>query len=110
MFPAGCGHLRLADFNGDGWEGLYCSDGAETVPNRYWISNGDGTWSPLAAAVLPPGSGLGIHAVDFDGDGRPDLLSITQTQTADIRYESYLNRTPFVSMGLSRSLLKFPGR
>jgi hypothetical protein len=102
-----CAHLRLADFNGDGWEDFYCRDGPETVPNRYWMSNGDGTWGPVAPGVLPPGSGLGIHAVDFDWDGRPDLLSINRTETGDIRYQSFFNRTPFPTMRLSRALLKF---
>jgi hypothetical protein len=88
-----CGTLRLADFNGDGWDDFYCSDGPENVPNRYWMSNGVGTWSPVASGVLPAGSGLGIHAVDFDGDGRPDLVSVVPTATGDVRYQSYLNRT-----------------
>jgi len=103
---AHCGFLRVADFNGDGWEDFYCSDGPETVPNRYWMSNGDATWSPLAENVLPPGSGLGIHAVDFDGDGRPDLLAINTTNAADIRYQSYFNRTPFATLDLSRALFR----
>ena len=89
-----CSFLRLADFNGDGWEDFYCSDGPMTVPNRYWISNGNGTWSPVAPGVLPAGSGTGIHAVNFDGDGRPDLLSVARTATGDVAYNSYLNRTP----------------
>jgi hypothetical protein len=102
-----CGFLRLADFNGDGWEDFYCNNGPETVPNRYWMSNGNGTWSSVAPGVLPPGIGLGIHAVDFDWDGRPDLLAIDRTQTGDIRYQSFFNRTPFPTMRLSRALLKF---
>ena len=102
-----CGFLRLADFNGDGWEDFHCSDGPETVPNRYWMSNGDGSWRPVAPGVLPPGSGLGIHAVDFNGDGRPDLLSIYPTSTGDIRYQSFFNRTPVATLGLSRALLRF---
>ena len=105
-----CGLLRLADFNGDGWEDLYCSDGPETVPNRYLMSNGDGSWTPVAPGVLTPGMGVGIHAVDFDADGRPDLLSLVNSQTGDVRYQSFLNRTPFITMALSRSLLKSAGR
>ena len=102
-----CGFLRLADFNGDGWEDFYCSDGPEDVPNRYWMSNADGTWNPVAPGVLPRGSGLGIHSVDFNVDGRPDLLSIYPTSAGDIRYYSYFNLTPFATLGLSRSMLKF---
>ena len=68
------------------------------------MSNGDGTWSPVAAGVLPAGMGLGIHAVDFDGDGRPDLLSIYPTSTGDVSYRSYFNRTPrTVPTGASRA-------
>jgi hypothetical protein len=89
-----CGFVRLADFNGDGWEDFYCNNGPEDVPNRYWTSNPDGTWSPVASGVLPAGSGLGVHAVDFDGDGRPDLLSVYPTGTGDVSYKSYVNRTP----------------
>lgn len=96
-FTAGgssCGFLKLADFNGDGWEDFYCNIGPQNVPNRYWMSNGDGTWAPLAPSLLSQGSGFGIHAVDFDGDGRPDLLQLSHTLTGDISYNSFLNRTP----------------
>ncbi len=102
-----CGFLRLADFNGDGWEDFYCNNGPENVPNRYWMSNGDGTWSPVASGVLPPGSGLGIHAVDFDGDARPDLLSISPTGTGDVSYRSYFNRT---ARTMFTSNVSFPPR
>jgi len=111
LVPGGsyCGFLRLGDFNGDGWADFYCNNGPETVPNRYWMSNGDGSWSPVAPGVLPPGSGLAIHAVDFNGDGRPDLLSIYPTSTGDIRYQSFFNRTAVATLGLSRALLRFGG-
>ncbi len=105
-----CSVLRLADFNGDGWQDFYCADGPVDVPNRYWMGNGDGTWRPVAAGLLPPGLGLGTHAVDFDGDGRLDLVSITSFKTGDVQYQSYLNRTTrtaFATMSLSQSRLNF---
>ena len=89
-----CGGLRPADLNGDGWPDFYCVDGPQDVPNRYWLSNGNGTWTPDAVNALPQGSGFGTHAVDFDGDGRPDLLPLAHTQTGDVAYMSFLNRTP----------------
>jgi hypothetical protein len=109
LVPGGsyCSFFRLADFNGDGWEDFYCNDGPMTVPNRYWISNGDGTWSPGSPGVLPEGSGTGIHAVDFDGDGRPDLLSVARTMTGDVAYNSYFNRTPRAAV---TSNVTFPPR
>jgi hypothetical protein len=101
-----CSFIRLADFNGDGWEDFYCSDGPQTVPNRYWMSSGNGNFVPVNPGVLPSGSGLGIHAIDFDGDGRPDLLSVVQNEAADIKYQSFLNRTPFSTLSTSRALLR----
>jgi hypothetical protein len=44
---------------------------------------------------MPQGSNCsGVHAVDFDGDGRPDLLQAGSNKDADVFYRSFLNRTP----------------
>jgi hypothetical protein len=87
-----CGFMRIADFNGDGWEDLYCSNGPSDVPNRYWLNSGEGSWRP-APPGLPQGRDFGVHAVDFDGDGRPDLLQVSHTSSGDVAYDSFLNRT-----------------
>lgn len=88
-----CNFLRMADFNGDGWPDFYCNIGPTEVANRYWISDGYGRWNSPPPEALPQGSGYGIHAVDFDGDGRPDLLQVSQTPEGDVYYKSFFNRT-----------------
>jgi VCBS repeat protein len=91
----GCLFLHLADFNGDGWEDFYCEATSfnEGEP-ELWLNNGNGTWSPVAPASLPVQSTLrGLSAVDFDGDGRIDLVRFA-SGGPDIGYRSYLNRTP----------------
>lgn len=92
-----CHFLRLADFNGDGWEDLYCQSSSwnDGYP-RLWLNNGNGSWASVPQETMPKDSTLGkMHAVDFDGDGRPDILRLGWGVTgADIGYKSFLNRTP----------------
>src|SRR4030095_4061530 len=64
---------------------------------RLGPNNGNGAWAPIAPAAMPSQSTISIvHAVDFEGDGRPDLLRLGWGGTgADIGYKSFLNRTAF---------------
>ncbi len=89
--------IRLTDFNGDGWEDFYAdSNGWDESLPRLWLNNGNGTWTPVGPDSLPKGSTFaGLHAVDFDGDGRSDLLRLGfGPRSPDIGYRSFLNRTP----------------
>jgi len=106
--------IRFADFNGDGWEDLYgdSNSGGDGSYPRVWLNNGNGTWTPVAPAVMPSQSTTAIlHAVDFEGDGRPDLLRLGFGGTGTgIGYLSFLNRTArtaFATMSLSPSRLNF---
>ncbi len=89
-----CGVLSAADLNGDGWLDLYCTTGPMDIAPRYLMNSGTGTWTALAPGVLTPGIGFQLEVVDFDGDGRSDLLEIAHHQSGGIRYGSHLNRTP----------------
>ena len=91
-----CTSVRLADFNGDGWEDFYCdTNGWDDTSERYWINQGGGIFTGIPGTAMPHGSNRGpVQAVDFDGDGRPDLLQAGANQDADIFYRSFLNRTP----------------
>ena len=63
------------DVDGDGWLDLYVTDHAG--PNRLYQNMGDGTFRlhPWADAVsLPTAESSGAIFVDYDNDGRPDLL------------------------------------
>jgi hypothetical protein len=88
--------VRVVDFNGDGWEDFYFELGqwVDDFP-RFWINNRDGTFTPVVPdpVVAPFDVAFAIGVVDFDGDGRPDLLRIAQTPTGDIMYSSHQNQT-----------------
>jgi len=76
-FP-GDGIWFLHDFNGDGRDDLVTSGPSASIEVR--LSNGDGTFAPL----IPTDLGVGINALiatDFDGDGVPDLVAGTASQT-----------------------------
>ena len=88
------GSPRFQDLNGDGFADFYFSNGPPEEVPRYWINNGDGTFSALAPALLPIGAGYGVSAVHFDSDGRPDLVQVASTPASDIRYRVFRNETP----------------
>jgi hypothetical protein len=92
--------VHFADFNGDGWDDFYLDtdfhgDGS-TYP-RVWLSDGTGFWTVVAPSALPSEFNFGtIHAVDFQGDGRLDILrlgGVLGGSPPDIGYSSFLNRT-----------------
>jgi hypothetical protein len=103
----GASDIRLADFNGDGLQDLYfvrvAGEGPDGFPARLWLNNGNGTFTPIAASALPREFGFeDIVAVDFDRDGRPDILERVggnppfpggPPPPPDIPYRSFLNRT-----------------
>lgn len=92
----GCIFIRLVDLDGDGWDDFYCD-----MPNwdagapRYWMNNGNGTWSPAATDQLPGKSSFGyMNPLDFDRDGRTDIVQVGHTPEGDVWYASHQNRTP----------------
>jgi hypothetical protein len=90
-----CTFIGVADFNGDGWEDLYC-DGGRLEPEypRLWVSNGNGTWAAVPTDTLPPYSvSAQIKAIDFDGNGVPDLVNF-YADTPSVYYRTNFNRTP----------------
>lgn len=91
--------IHVADFNGDGWMDFYLdtiSHEDNSIHPRVWLNNGNNTWTPVAPASLPSEFVAGVlHAVDFDGDGRADILQLGNAPVPfpDIGYRSFLNRT-----------------
>jgi hypothetical protein len=99
--------IRLADFNGDGLQDFYFPQlGGQgdylSVP-RFWLNNGNGTFTPITPSALPQDFGTPLIVdVDFDGDGRPDIVQLGAPGGVPppyppgefISYRSFLNHTP----------------
>lgn len=67
------------DVNNDGWMDLFVAN--DTMPNFLFVNKGNGKFEEvgLAAGVAygeagRPRSGMGVDAVDYDGDGWQDLF------------------------------------
>lgn len=91
-----CIFLQLVDIDGDGLKDIYCNAaGLDDGLPRFWLNNGDGSWSVVEHDPLPAGlRGWHIQFVDNDGDGRLDLLRVNATPAGDVQYHSFQNRTP----------------
>ena len=61
------------DYNDDGWQDLYIASDFGISP--LYKNNGDGTFTlvTISADMTEPGTGMGVHAADVDGDGDFDL-------------------------------------
>ena len=80
-YPVGAGPAQLivADFNGDHIPDLATvNTSANTV--SILINNGDGTFRPQLEFATGPAP-LGLAAVDWNKDGKMDLVVVTPAQT-----------------------------
>jgi hypothetical protein len=71
--------LVCADFDGDGWPDIFCSD--DMRPNRLFINRHNGTFTEQAAArglafnaMGSAAANMGTAFADVDGDGLADLF------------------------------------
>ncbi|HXQ80866.1 MAG TPA: FG-GAP-like repeat-containing protein [Opitutaceae bacterium] len=73
------------DFDGDGWPGLYVANDFD-VPDALYRNNRDGTFTDVAARVVPhtPYSSMGSDLGDVNNDGRLGLLVADMAATEHV--------------------------
>ncbi len=70
------GGVSLEDFNGDGWTDLFITGYLSDDPCRFFVSNGDGTFSEKTESANLKGirGGLNVLHADYNNDGFQDIL------------------------------------
>ena len=63
------------DFNNDGWQDLFIIGGGDTMPDKLFINQQDGTFVDMAvsAGLAELHMGMGASAGDYNGDGWLDI-------------------------------------
>jgi len=88
--------LRVADLDGDGRLDFYAFGYAQPgldVPFA-WLNNGDGTYSAVSGQPVFGREPVSVEAIDVDGDGRLDFVTVYSDGEGNIQYSTWLNRTP----------------
>ncbi len=91
--------VSVADFNEDGFEDIYISNDFNT-PDRFFINNGDGTFSDKLKESTYQTSwfGMGTDTGDFNNDGLLDLVQVDMTPANNRRSKenmASMNRSLF---------------
>jgi tetratricopeptide (TPR) repeat protein len=81
-YPTGTMGAGVADLDNDGYLDVYLGTGDPQIsrlePNRFFHSNGDGTFSDLTSFVnfaRPGNKGHGVAFIDIDDDGALDVFA-----------------------------------
>ncbi|WP_198659441.1 FG-GAP-like repeat-containing protein [Winogradskyella aurantiaca] len=82
----------IADFNEDGFQDIYMNVDFEA--NEFWLNNGDGTFTDIAASSLSDSAfnEMGLTIGDYDNDGDFDLYAtnISREDNGELRHNILL--------------------
>jgi len=93
------GHTAIwFDANQDGWPDIYCANDFET-PDRYYLNNGDGTFTDVVDERLPHVTyfSMGADAGDINNDGLVDFLV---TDMRDRKHAGFMAGMEEIGRGL----------
>ncbi len=87
-----------SDLNNDGWTDLFVAVD-HTEPDRYYLNNGDGTFSEVSDSKMKhmSHSSMGVDAADINNDGLLDLAVVEMLAT-----NNFNEKTKMASMNIER--------
>ena len=103
-----CFTSLTGDFDNDGWPDVYVA--CDSTPSMLFHNNGNGTFTEIAVragvAYNEDGheqAGMGAHAMDYDGDGRLDIVKTNFSDDTATLYHNNGNGT-FTDVTLAAGL------
>ena len=89
--------VRVLDLNGDGIPDIYAQGVSGPVSGNVlfaWVSDAPGHYVPVDSSVIGGSNPFMVVFADQDGDGLPDLISLSNGPSGQINYQTYRNVTP----------------
>lgn len=110
-----CFTALTGDFDGDGWPDVFVA--CDSTPSLLYHNNHDGTFTEIGVragvAYSEDGlevAGMGAHAIDYDGDGRLDIIRTNFSDETPSLYHNngdgtFTDVTYLAGLGASKQFL-----
>ncbi len=94
--------IRILDLNGDGVPDIYAQGVSGIAPTNSpvvfaWVSDAPGHYVPVDSSVIGGSFPFMVVFADLDGDGLPDLISLSNGPLGQTNYKTFQNVTPKVA-------------